>query len=423
LTFDFGQLIPSLCMEMVPGDSFEMSNDIIVRFQAMLSPPLHQVDLSVHYFFVPNRLLWPKEDTSGADWESFITGGQDGLNSAVLPRWNVSSGKHSVGSLWDYFGLPTWDTANDFATAYTDAVKPLSFPLLAYNLIWNEYYRDETLQNVIEPLSSNEDILVRNWSKDFFTSALPWQQRGTAPALPVSGYSAALWPDTSFVNSVGSAAVGVAAASADPRFQSSGAFSNANLKGALQSNVVDLSSATTFDIADFRLAAVIQRWLERNATGGIRYTEFLQGVFGVYPRDERIALHIRRGDYQKTNFYVDLTTNGYYDRALAMFPNQKFLLFCADRQPISNDISDKKWCNDWLMSKSVNFEVWDGKDEIDDFNAMAACKGMIIANSSFSTWAAFVNPNPDKKIVAPKEYYSDGVERTVLPKNEGWIYV
>lgn len=155
------------------------------------------------------------------------------------------------------------------------------------------------------------------------------------------------------------------------------------------------------------------------------YKEELKAMFrqGVHPRRDMIAIHIRRGDYQKTNFYTDLTTTDYYDKALALFPNQKFLLFCADRQPISNDISDKKWCNDWLMSKGVDFEVWNGVDEIDDFNAMASCKGQILANSSFSAWAAFVNPNPDKKIVAPKLYYSDGIERTKLPKNEGWIYV
>lgn len=156
-----------------------------------------------------------------------------------------------------------------------------------------------------------------------------------------------------------------------------------------------------------------------------KYKEEVKSLFaqGSYPRSESIAIHIRRGDYQKTNFYVDLTKTDYYDKAIAMFPNQHFLLFCADRQPISDDVEDKEWCMEFLSKKGVEYSVWNSDDEIKDFNAMAACKGIICANSSFSAWAAFVNQNPDKKIVAPKEYYSDGIERTVLPKNEGWIFI
>lgn len=158
-----------------------------------------------------------------------------------------------------------------------------------------------------------------------------------------------------------------------------------------------------------------------------KYKEEIKSLFaqGGHLREERIAIHIRRGDYQKTNFYVDLTKTDYYDKAIALFPKDKFLLFCADRQPISNDFEDAQWAWNYLKGKGIEerLAIYSGKDEIDDFNAMAACKGIICANSSFSTWAAFVNQNPDKKIVAPKEYYSDKVERTVLPKNEGWIYV
>lgn len=157
-----------------------------------------------------------------------------------------------------------------------------------------------------------------------------------------------------------------------------------------------------------------------------KYKEEIRAMFaqGVHHRNDRIAIHIRRGDYQKTSFYVDLTKTDYYDKALALFPNQKFLLFCADRQAISNDEADREWAYKFLKGKGVkDLAVYNGENEIDDFNAMAACKGQILANSSFSTWTAFVNPNPDKKIVAPKQYYTDGVERTVLPKNEGWIFI
>ncbi|WNK13368.1 MAG: major capsid protein [Microvirus sp.] len=291
LTGDFGQLIPTLCMEMVPGDHFEISNELAIRFQAMVAPPLHQVNATIHYFFVPNRLVWPKIDTTGNDWETFITGGVSGTNAAVVPRWNVSSGKHDVGSLWDYFGLPNWSAANNFATAYPDAIQPLDFPKRCYNLIWNEYYRDETLQTEIN-INTSEDVLTRAWTKDFFTSALPWPQRGTAPAFPISGSTSAVWAPGQFYNGPGAVPV-------TPQWQSSAvdnvmyesaanANSFANAKGFMNANTVSLSLATTFTINDFRLSTVIQRLLERNARGGIRYTEFLQSNYGVHPRDERL---------------------------------------------------------------------------------------------------------------------------------------
>jgi len=288
LTFDMGQLIPTCCLEMVPGDKFEISNDLVVRFQALLSPVLHQVDVSIHYFFVPNRLVWPKVDTSGDDWESFITGGTDGLNSAVLPRWDVDefASCHNIGSLWDYFGLPTWEDTVKFSTKFPGAIAPLALPARAYYLIWNEYYRDETLQDV-KIFESTQTLLTRSWAKDYFTSALPWQQRGQTPALPISGFSSAQWPDSydaSYLNSN----VTVANNAAYARVGLSNSQAEENFAGFMDNNTVDLGEAITFDIADIRMASVVQRLLERNARSGVRYTEFLQSNFGVYPRDERL---------------------------------------------------------------------------------------------------------------------------------------
>jgi len=287
LTLDFGQLIPTMVLEMVPGDHFEISNDLVIRFQAMVAPPMHQVNATIHYFFVPNRLVWPKVDTSGNDWESFITGGVSGTNAAVAPRWNVSSGKHDVGSLWDYMGLPVWSAANDFATAFPDAIRPLDFAKRAYNLIWNEYYRDETLQTELN-IATAEDVQYRNWTKDFFTSALPWTQRGTSPAFPVSGTTAAVWSGGVFSGVGVAGQIGFNDAASDNLFHLTNATARANAQGALNANSVSLSAATTFTINDFRLNAVIQRLLERNARGGIRYTEFLQSVHGTHPRDDRL---------------------------------------------------------------------------------------------------------------------------------------
>ena len=129
----------------------------------------------MHYFFVPYRLLW-------SDWEKFITGGEDGTFTATLPRWTPTS--NAVGSLWDYMGMPTGVTPSNRL--------PLDFPKRAYNFIWNSFYRDETLQTALD-INTSDTILRRAWEKDYFTSSLPWQQRGIAPALPISGMTSAQW--------------------------------------------------------------------------------------------------------------------------------------------------------------------------------------------------------------------------------------
>ena len=168
---------------------------------------------------------------------------------------------------------------------------PIVYPWFAYNKIWNEYYRDQNLQQ--ERVLSNETVALRNWEKDYFTSALPFQQRGVSPALPVSGYTFADFSDninttvstTDYFEAVGFSKVtnyGTIAALGETEEPAK------NLKGMLSNNVVDLSNATTFDVRDLRLAFQIQKWLERNARAGVRYTEFLQAHFGVYPRDERL---------------------------------------------------------------------------------------------------------------------------------------
>lgn len=274
LTCDMGQLIPVMCDEVVPGDMFEIANQMIIRMMPLVAPMMHEVNAYVHYFFVPYRLLW-------SDWENFITGGVDGNNASVLPRW--SPGNTAIGSLWDYLGFPV-------AVSPTGAL-PIDFPRRAYAKIYNQYYRDETL--VSEVAETNENILIRAWTKDYFTSALPWQQRGTAPALPISGITHAIFPTSSFEGS-GSTTDGVMSGPISAgvnkiRF-SGGNYATAitNVKNALDANTVDLSSASTFNVADLRLAFQVQKWLERNARAGARYTEFLRAHFGVAPKDERL---------------------------------------------------------------------------------------------------------------------------------------
>ena len=239
----------------------------------MIAPILHEVNVYVHYFFVPYRILWD-------GWEDFITGGITGDEVLTLPLIQAGYGDRNTYSLWDYFGLPL---NNDVAGCW-----PVFFPFLAYNRVYNEYYRDETLQTEIP--QTNYSILKRNWEKDYFTSSLPWQQRGTGPALPIAGTAHAEWPLSRFSTGLHDATLGLRESGADAYFNmpDETIITRDQYKALMDANTVDLSTASTFDIADLRLAFQIQKWMERNARCGARYTEFLQAHFSVSPRDDRL---------------------------------------------------------------------------------------------------------------------------------------
>lgn len=127
------------------------------------------------------------------------------------------------------------------------------------------------------------------------------------------------------------------------------------------------------------------------------------------------AIHVRRGSnpinpeepkYSENPFYVDLTKTDYYERAIALFPNDNFLVFS----------DDPTWCKEKWGNNS-RFQIMEGGNEIDDLNMMASCQNLIIANSSYSWWAAYLCPNPAHRVIAPKMWYSDNVERTILPSD------
>ena len=316
---DMGQLIPSLFLECVPGDTFKLGVEAVTRFQPLVAPILDSVDMTIHYFFVPTRLLMDGDK----DWETFLSGGKDGNDTSVsIPRWNFGFTDGTVNdtnnpfsngvyigkySLWDYFGLPV-PANNAGSISIRDQNKVIGFPQRAYNLIWNEYYRD---QNVCDEVSlTNSTVLYRAWKKDYFTSSLPWRQRGVAPALPIVGNApvsfSSPYSDMELINLFGKRAPDNASFEA----QLIGAYRSANSlapiidETSLNFNTSDygiikslylkhnlsatanLSAGSTFDVATLREAFQIQRWLELNARGGVRYTEFLKSHFGISPRDE-----------------------------------------------------------------------------------------------------------------------------------------
>lgn len=129
-------------------------------------------------------------------------------------------------------------------------------------------------------------------------------------------------------------------------------------------------------------------------------------------RIDMVSLHIRRGDYVDNPNYVDLTETDYYERATELFPDEKFLVFCADRQ--GTDEQDREWVKAFLDDLGVNYEMWSGETEIDDFNAMAGCKAHIMANSSFSWWASYVGGG---RTIAPREWFTHEKFKVGLPAN------
>jgi hypothetical protein len=141
------------------------------------------------------------------------------------------------------------------------------------------------------------------------------------------------------------------------------------------------------------------------------YKDEIRALYGqgLTPTD-MVSIHVRRGDYINNPFYVDLTQTDYYKNAMKEFPGAKFLVFCADRQEGSDDEADMEWCRDNFQGR--DFEFFRGETELDDFNAMASCKAHIIANSSFSWWAAYVSGN---RTIAPEKWFGDDIKRISIP--------
>ena len=281
-----GRLYPCLVQEVVPGDSFSVQSEQLIRMAPLVSPVMHRVTATTHYFFVPNRLVW-------AGWEDFITNPLSTDNPA--PFFDMSQKNTIVGSIADYMGCPTGVTPA--------GTRVNALPFAAYNLIYNEYYRDQNLQDELRfELADGDNLnvwdygdpfqqlpLKRAWNKDYFTSALPEPQKGEAVSLPLGS--------TADVNYVNNSKTLVFDTAGNPHNTASLYAFNGDLKGANSKDVsldvsdsleVDLSSATAITVEDLRRATRLQEWLEINARGGSRYIESIQNHFGVKSADSRL---------------------------------------------------------------------------------------------------------------------------------------
>lgn len=283
-TFDMGQLVPVGHYEVLPGDSIRQSTSCLLRVSPLMAPVMHPVTVRLHHWFVPYRVLL------GDDWENFITGGSDGLGEgSALPKSGALAGV-AAGSLGDYLGLPL-----GIAIA---APGVNIMPVQAYQLIVNEYYRDQDLQVELASDSLNQEPFNVAWEKDYFTSARPWTQKGPDVSMPlgirapvegigpIGGIAAQNGPvnvrETGGTGSVAYAkywtpdqspqAVGIEEDIAAPGFP--GIWAN-------------LEGATAAAVNDVRLAFALQRYQEARAQYGSRYTEYLR-YLGVRSSDARL---------------------------------------------------------------------------------------------------------------------------------------
>lgn len=277
-TFDAGYLVPVYVDEMLPGDTFRLNMTAFARLATPIYPVMDNMYLDSFFFFVPNRLIW-------SNWQKFM--GQQAnpgdSTSFVVPQQVCPAGGYAIGSLQDYMGLPTVGQVSN-----TGTVSHCAFWPRAYNLIWNEWFRDENLQNsVTVDLGDGPDnvanytLLRRGKRKDYFTSALPWPQKGASVTLPL-GSTAPIYSD-SFDFNLGKYYPSTVAAPAAV----TGEYKWGD-EGTNNALYVDLSEATAATINQLRQSFQIQKLLERDARGGTRYTEIIRAHFGVISPDARL---------------------------------------------------------------------------------------------------------------------------------------
>lgn len=291
LSMRMGNLVPILCREVVPGDKFRINTELLMRLSPLASPAMTRLNAFIHYFFVPNRIIW-------TEWEDFITGGQENILAPIHPHIIFNDANQSYflpKTLADYLGFPS--APLQAGTQCTFKVSAL--PFRAYQEIWREYYMDRNLTDDSVYLAWDKlsgevtgasrtaitTLRKRCWEKDYFTSALPWAQRGTGSTLPIDvvyhGQGSVAGGtlikkssnDTVDINQTGFITGGTGLLKGQP----SG-----------ETEYVDNINSASFTINNLRKYIKIQEWLERSARGGSRYIETILSHFGVRSSDARL---------------------------------------------------------------------------------------------------------------------------------------
>lgn len=271
-TCNIGQIIPTSCVPVLPGDTVQHATSAMIRLSPLNTPVMHPTQVRIHHFYVPNRIVWP-------EWEDFITGGPAGTSTPSIPTTNALN--FTKGSVGDhlYGVVPGGGTVNVNA-----------MPLYAFNKVVNEYYRDQDL--VTE--RAQDDITVPRcaWEKDYFGIARPWTQKGSDVTLPL-GQKAPI----EGIGGLPNAQVGPANAQETDKV---GTTEYPNYYAGNQvlintgtdaTNVpeiyADLANAESPSVNDFRTAFSLQRYQEARARYGSRFTEYLR-YLGIRPSDARL---------------------------------------------------------------------------------------------------------------------------------------
>jgi len=284
-TFDAGYLVPVYVDEVLPGDTFNLKMTAFARLSTPLYPIMDNMVMDSFFFFIPNRLVWD-------NWEKFM-GQQENPDDSidyVIPQQTTPEGGYAIGSLQDYMGLPTVGQLDP-----TKTIDHCAFFTRAYSLVWNQWFRDENLQDSVlvykgdvtdTDAANNYELLRRGKRKDYFTSSLPWPQKGDAVTLPLGSTapvkSNSIYPDGKYAS--------VLDGDGDPRRLKNDA-GGVYVSGTADNEATlyaDLSAATAATINQLRQSFQIQKLLERDARGGTRYTEIIRSHFGVISPDARL---------------------------------------------------------------------------------------------------------------------------------------
>ena len=324
LTCEAGEIVPFFLEECLPDDSFKLATANRIRLAPQVLPLMHQIDVSMYWFFVPCRILWP-------NWEEFITGGKDGTSEPIIPYFNFGQGNTilkktaGVGMLSDYLGIPT--NATSLTSLEVTAQSYNFMPFAAYVKIYNDYFRDENftkelpfeLKDGFQTLSnvaSDDDVssciqtiyagtaaapavrswqrvyggcFLASWKKEYFTSALPNTQRGPIVNIPLGDTAPIVFGKSDGVRSLKNRFIGtVSDTPAVGEQVYGGSVSNSTFTGEARRLQADLSEATNTNIIELRRAFRIQEFLERMNAGGSRLTEMIYSMFGVNSPDARL---------------------------------------------------------------------------------------------------------------------------------------
>lgn len=298
-TMDMGKLYPIAVFDALPGDTIQQATTALVRMQPMLAPVMHPIEVKIHHWFVPYRLIWD-------GFEDFITGND-------TPEFPVISKDFTKGSLGDYFGL--------FGNQEVSAL-----PFRAYQLIWNNFYRDQDLQTELvdtqedgSDTQTNTDLLPVSWSKDYFTTARPWTQKGSEITVPVGGHIVGNLTGLPRFGSTGSTyyadeniqgtswgpfsqgstnpddyKLGFKVTNGQSTPSASGSFFVQGNNQEMNSGNYTVDGNLQFDrgginIDELRLSLALQRYEEARAKYGSRYVEYLR-YLGVRSSDARLQL-------------------------------------------------------------------------------------------------------------------------------------